>query len=63
MGGAQNVVTLMEQLGRPKPKIFKKVDGNSSELERINEDSNVKQNLFNIGDGDCFQMSGNKIEL
>lgn len=41
MGGAQNVVSLMEQLGRPKPKIFKKVDGNPSELERINEFSSI----------------------
>ena len=63
MGGAQNVMSLMEQLGRPTPKIFKKIDGNPSEMERVNENFNIKDNLFNIGEGDCFQISSDKIEL
>ena len=33
--GAMNVVDLMVKLGRPAPKVYKLVDGNAIELERI----------------------------
>jgi len=26
MGGAQDIIDLMEELGKPKPKVYKKVD-------------------------------------
>ena len=41
MGGALDVVKLMKRLGRPLPKIYKFIDGNESELVRIEENEGI----------------------
>ena len=48
MDGAQNVVDLMIELGRPAPKVYKFIDGNKPELERIQESPDLEKYLVHV---------------
>ena len=56
MGGAFDVLKLMGKLGRPLPKIYKFIDGNESELERYDENEDVKEHLCHVTEETCFEL-------
>jgi len=41
-GGAYDIVKLMEKLGKPIPKIYKKIDGNKTERKQTIENESLK---------------------
>lgn len=59
MGGAFDVVKLMEKLGKPVPKIYKFIDGNDPELDRYEEHEDVKNHLHHINEKDSFELIDN----
>ena len=58
MGGAYDIIQLMEQIGKPIPKIYKFIDGNDPELERFEENQDVKEHLRHINEQSSFEMTG-----
>lgn len=56
MGGAYDVVELMGELGKPIPKIYKKIDGSFTELKRLKEVEQLKDHLHHIDEKSCFEL-------
>jgi len=57
MDGAQDVIELMQSLGLPKPNVYKRIDGNESELERLETSPKLTQSLFHTEEGDIFTLN------
>lgn len=58
MDGAQSLVDLMEERGHPKPKVYKRIDGNNCELSRLETNPALKDSLVHTEEGDVFNLDG-----
>ena len=63
MEGAMNIIELMTSLGKPAPKVYKRVDGCETELQRLTEYPELKQYLHHTEEGDEHKLGGSDCSI
>ena len=56
MDGAMNLIELMESLGLQTPKVYKRLDGNPSELERFKNSPGLENHVLHTEEGSKFEI-------
>ena len=58
MDGAMNLIELMQSLDRPTPQVCKFIDGNPSEIARLENNPGLEKHMFHVKEGDVFTVDG-----
>jgi len=58
MDGAQSLVDLMISRGHPAPRVYKRIDGNTCEISRLETNPGLKDHLCHTEEGERFELDG-----
>jgi glyoxylase-like metal-dependent hydrolase (beta-lactamase superfamily II) len=48
----------MKERGHPKPKVYKRIDGNTCEISRLETNPGLKEHLCHTEEGETFELDG-----